>query len=208
MISQAHICCSSYPQDWPPVLLHHHFLRAADHQPNHYAIVCGHENWTYGHFSERAHHYAGALYQAGLRPGDRLIIQSDPCPQALALLAACSIFGVIFVPVSPEAPTEWLTHISESAQPSAIIHQTLDHATWKWQEAPTGGFERDNLCLNGRVPIHGRSRSGPVLESDTAYIIFTSGTTGRPKGIMISHRAVLAFSARWSTTATYLQTTV
>ncbi|MZF84756.1 amino acid adenylation domain-containing protein [Streptomyces sp. SID5643] len=143
---------------------------------------------TYRELRAAAERYAADLDRYGLGIGDRVMIVSDTSAQAVALVLACSSRGLPFVPVSPETPAERRATIARLAEPALCL---------------TAGHDPENTVGRGRfgpegievgLPPEPRTRHrSEVTPTDTAYIIFTSGTTGRPKGVVMSHRAVVSF---------------
>jgi len=175
-------------------LLHHFLLRHAEERADRPAVVSRTLTLSYAELAARADALAGQLAGWGVEPGDRVVLGLDPSPDALALLCACSMVGAVFVPVGPEAPEGRFLAIAERvdavllvAEPSAGP-QRGEGTGWVRAELGDGALR---FAEERRVP------PGPVrLETtgrDLAYLIFTSGTTGEPKGIMMSHAAVLAF---------------
>ncbi|WP_370468501.1 Pls/PosA family non-ribosomal peptide synthetase [Streptacidiphilus sp. P02-A3a] len=116
---------------------------------------------------------AAALAGRGIGPGDRVGVRipSGTAGLYLAVLGVlCS--GAAYVPVDVDDPDERAEAIWADAGVCAVL-------------GPDGG------CLPGPAPAGGRSR--PPVPADDAWVIFTSGTTGRPKGVAVSHRSAAAF---------------
>jgi len=178
----------SYPPNWPPVLLHHHLLQYAKITPN--AIAIAPANWTYQKLANYSYEYAEILNNSGLGAGERILLELDPSPEAIALYTACSLLGLVFIPVSPETPKPRIQQILTITEARLHIRTQPGDPN---PEILQGILENQTLKINGNIPMSERSPKAPVLETDLAYIIFTSGTTGQPKGIMITHRAILAF---------------
>ncbi|MFB7465293.1 AMP-binding protein [Streptomyces sp. NPDC056224] len=181
----------------PATLLHEFMLAAARTAPDSPAVwEAGPDGsarvLTYRQLERRAHDYALTLDSLGLDIGDRVILESDNSAAAVAVLLACSMLGLTFIPVSPEVPTPRLLAIAATAEP-ALHLQTADG---KREEVPesigTARFGPDGITVE-RAPAPRTRHRREAVGTDAAYMIFTSGTTGRPKGVVMSHRGVLSF---------------
>ncbi|MEM9276823.1 MAG: AMP-binding protein, partial [Cyanobacteria bacterium P01_F01_bin.143] len=185
----------NYPEDWQPVLLHQYLLQYAQITPDAAAIISANCQWSYQDLSHYSYIYADILANCGLAHGDRIVLELDPSPQAIALIAACSLLGLVYVPVSPENPPERVKQILEitGAKLHVVGSSEKDIGIVNSPQGLQGWLEGNALNIQGRLLEKFHSRKSCVLESDLAYIIFTSGTTGIPKGIMMTHRATLSF---------------
>ncbi|MGV9980936.1 D-alanine--poly(phosphoribitol) ligase [Micromonospora wenchangensis] len=147
---------------------------------------------SYRQLAQRVDGYAAALDELGLDIGDRVILESDTSPTAIAVFLACSSLGLTFIPVSPETPAQRLALIAEST--AAALHLQPVDGRREGVPAPLGTarFGPDGIQVE-RAPAHRTRHRRELVPTDPAYMIFTSGTTGRPKGVVMSHRGVLAF---------------
>lgn len=147
---------------------------------------------TYEQLEWRMSLYAIALDKLGLDIGDRVILETDNSASAVAMLLACSSLGLTFIPVSPEVPTPRLLSIIESAEPALHLQTTDGHRDAIPDQVGTARFGPDGVMVERR-PLPRIRHRREAVSTDAAYMIFTSGTTGRPKGVVMSHRGVLSF---------------
>ncbi|MQY14085.1 Dimodular nonribosomal peptide synthase [Streptomyces sp. RB5] len=192
------------PTQAPPAVVRHDaqrmhelLLAAARDTPDAPAVVepdgdGGRRVLSYGELERRVQDYAVALDALGLDIGDRVVIESDTSGPAVGLLLACSMLGLTFIPVSPEVPDQRLRSILDTARPALHAQREDGARTDLPDEVGTVRFGPGGITVERAPAARERHRRVPV-GTDAAYMIFTSGTTGRPKGVVMSHRGVLAF---------------
>ncbi len=153
------------------------------------------ETLTFGDVEVRANRTARALAARGLRAGDRLAVQLPNRLEFLDLFLACLKLGVIFVPVNVLYREREVGHIVGDAEPEAVV-TTSDLAPLV--PAGTPAWDVGVLAMEAEGERGGGAAEGvaPAIESRTAAaIVYTSGTTGRAKGAVLSH-GNLAANAR------------
>ncbi|MFI7322850.1 amino acid adenylation domain-containing protein [Streptomyces venezuelae] len=160
-------------------------VRAAPHTV---ALVAGAERLTYDELDRRANRLARALVDRGAAPGERVALCLRRTPDLVVSILAVLKTGAAYVPVDPGYPTARMAAILDDATPVTVVA----HA-----ECAAGlpGDHRDVLLLDER-PQDGQDDSGlgvTVSPHDVAYVLYTSGTTGRPKGVLIEHHSVVGF---------------
>ena len=149
----------------------------------------GWRGWTYSYsdVARMAGAFASKLRAHGLRKGDCVVIWSESRPGWIAALWGCLIEGVVLVPVEPQASSGLLGRIEQQVKPRVILLGDLVTGVDATSTIPVWllrDIEADvtHLTLT------------PILLSagETAEIIFTSGTTAEPKGVIMTHRNLAA----------------
>jgi acyl-CoA synthetase (AMP-forming)/AMP-acid ligase II len=153
---------------------------------------------TYGEFDERVNRTANLLASLGLSKGDRVAILSRNCPEYVEFYFANGRLGSVSVPLNFRlAPAELEYIINDSEAVALVVSaEYVDTIAEIRDRLPT---VRHFFCLEGpkedwidyAAAVSAAPASQPhadVHEDDLLYQMYTSGTTGRPKGAMISHR--------------------
>ncbi|MGG4551687.1 AMP-binding protein [Paenibacillus humicus] len=170
----------------------HDLLLNKSQNENKLAIISKDQEWTYSDLRNYSLKYYNQLKNLRIPVGERVILELEPCAQAIALIIACSMLGLPFIPVSPEVPLERLQTIVDQTDP--IIHiQSKEFQRNLSYKNTTKIIVSFNDLVFDETPINFTDFTTKLIEQDLAYIIFTSGSTGSPKGIMMSHRAVISF---------------
>ncbi|MFC4531323.1 amino acid adenylation domain-containing protein [Sphaerisporangium dianthi] len=138
--------------------------RAARLTPEAAAIACGADVVSYGELAERAGALAARLREAGVRPGDLVGVSMPRSPDAIVALVAVWTAGAGYVPLDPAYPAARRAAMASDAGVTHVI-------------TPDG--------INGTAAEHGGAG-----ERGVAYVLYTSGSTGAPKGVAVGHRAL------------------
>ena len=147
---------------------------------------------TYAGLDRRACQVASLLADQGVRGGDRVAILCRNRVAFFELLFGCAKLGAIMVPLNWRMPAEELDQLIEDAEPSLLFHGAEDAGTLRQlkRRLPAidldGEFER----LAEAAPIRPGRAQWPA--DGTWYLLYTSGTTGRPKGVIYTFRMALA----------------
>jgi malonyl-CoA/methylmalonyl-CoA synthetase len=153
---------------------------------------------SYGTLEEETARTAAFLVAQGLRPGDRVLSQVEKTPQVLILFLACVRAGLVFLPLNPAYRRNEVRYITGDAEPRAIIcrPESLDDyrslAAELGSSAPVAVLETLNERGEGSLTEKVASMAPEFATAtcgndDMAALVYTSGTTGRPKGAMITH---------------------
>ena len=157
------------------------------------------QHYTYGDLERESARYARFLIGLGLKPGDRVAVQIEKSPAALFLYLGCLRAGLIYLPLNPAYCAAEIEYYLDDAAPAAVICRPFDLAGMRELTRPRGLHHIYTLDADGQGTLVEtyRSLSGEfdtcnVAPDDTAVLLYTSGTTGRPKGAMITHANLAA----------------
>jgi malonyl-CoA/methylmalonyl-CoA synthetase len=162
--------------------------------------VPGRGAWSYDQLGEQVAWHSRALRATGVQPGDRVLVQAEKSPQFLLLYLACLHAGAVFVPLNTAYTEAELRHFALDSQPRLMVCDparaarlanvaqdcgarllTLDAAgAGSWMAAVAAGSGDGPARPGGDAPT-------PRTSDDLAAIVYTSGTTGRSKGAMLTH---------------------
>ena len=153
---------------------------------------------SYTGFLAMAARIAGHLAASGLRPGDRLAAQIAKSPEALALYAACAQAGVVFLPLNTGYTPNEVTYFLENSGASLALCEDAARDTLAPIAARLGA-QIATLNADGSGTLMEDAEAHPGTfdtaersEDDLAALLYTSGTTGRSKGAMLSQRNLLS----------------
>lgn len=142
--------------------------------------------YTYAELERRAHAYARLFAQHGARKGDRIIAWAPNQPEWVAAMFGAFITGAVLVPLDVRSAPEFVERIVGRVEPVLAF-------TGRSQAEQLARLEIPTIILEGaRPPTDGPFEGPPLSGEDLAEVIFTSGTTGDPKGVMLTHRNITA----------------
>ena len=143
-------------------------------------------NWTYRDLKRATARYAGYLKTEGVIRGDRVVVQVEKNASALAFYLACLQSGVVYVPVNTAATLDEIHYFVDDAQPSLVVLIDEGISTTIRSTHPVSVVDGDMLDkLSESAPLE--KEIVGLGDDDLAAILYTSGTTGRPKGAMLTH---------------------
>jgi long-chain acyl-CoA synthetase len=162
---------------------------AARRQPDKIALAVGGDTITYAQLDDRSRALAWRLLSDGIRPGDRLGVHWANSIECALLLFACFQAGIIVLPVNTRLKAAELTYIMQHAGAVAWFSQPMLAET-----ARTAAVELDRpLVIHSLLPEPKAEGDLPAPSpGSVAVIMYTSGTTARPKGVTHTHASLLA----------------
>lgn len=152
--------------------------------PDHAAIVCGEQFVTYGELWQRVNSVAAALVNLGVRRGDRVLVPAPSTAEFVVGYFAVHLIGAVAVLLDPSAPPARRQDHIQRSRPVLVLEEP--------DTVHRSGISR-SVSIRELIGHSDRqlfmSRPGP---DDLADLVFTSGTTGRPKGVRLTHRNLAA----------------
>jgi len=183
--------------------IHELFSKQAEHAPERLAVVDPNETWTYRELDRRSNQLANYLIASGIHPKDVIVIYAHRRSALVLALLGILKAGAAFVILDPAYPASRLVSYLRIARPRAWVHiEGAGELSQELRDYLTGL----DLCCRLTLP-NGKASSDrspwqdyssrdlglPIQADDPAYVAFTSGSTGEPKGVLCRHGPVTHF---------------
>ncbi|MBL8523224.1 MAG: acyl--CoA ligase [Betaproteobacteria bacterium] len=199
------------------MLLHHFFAETVAKFPDRIALVCDEQRYRYSELDAEIARVAGLLKARGVTHGDRVIIFLDNSVEFAVSVFAVLRLGAVFVPINPLTRQEKLTYVLNDSRARALVTQFSLRGAWQAAVESSSSLEiclvsnmpeghvLPDRCINYSTALDNDqivSLDSIATEHDLASILYTSGTTGHPKGVMLTHRNMVS---ALESVMTYLQ---
>jgi long-chain acyl-CoA synthetase len=144
------------------------------------------ERWTYKQIADAALRFGRGLQKRGIVKGDRVLLWGPNSGEWISVFFGCALQGVVVVPMDNGAAPEFVLRVSQQVK-AKLLACSREHAQ---SSIPTVILDEITDSLADASPL--RYEPVPLEPSDVIEIVFTSGTTAEPKGVVITHGNVLS----------------
>ncbi len=183
---------------------------SAQRHPEKLALVCGSQRLSYGEVERQSNALANELIALGLQRGDRVAICLENSVEAVIAIFAVLKAGAVFVIINPTTKAEKLAFVLDNSDAWALIasaakieasREVIGSLTKLHALIAVGvvaaGAAQDTRCIFGWKALAQSTRFvGPppkrCIDADLAALVYTSGSTGNPKGVMLTHLNMVA----------------
>ena len=167
-----------------PVSIPEVFARHVVRAPDSVALVCGERSWTYRELDESANRLANVLAGHGAGPGASVALLFPRSGEAIVAILAVLKAGAAYLPIDPAHPDSRIEFMVADAAPVAALTTT-------GLRSRLDGYDLFVVDVEDPVLETASSTAPPTsAPDDLAYVTYTSGTTGFPKGVAVTHHNV------------------
>ena len=195
-------------------LLHELLIESAGRGPDKTAAVCGDESISYGELDRLSNGLAAILRQNGIERGDRVGFFMPKAVASIVAIHGIMKAGAAYVPIDPDSPAARLSYILHNCAIKCLITSHKKRRVLEQVFSGSSTVERvifvddaggsplavpvPTISWAQVVDADGPGEPVAMTQDDLAYILYTSGSTGSPKGVMISHLNAMTF-VEWAT---------
>src|SRR2546421_3995328 len=168
------------------------------------AVVCGQTRYTWNEFEQRTAALARGLAALGVQHGDRVAVLMLNCHRYLELYYACARMGAVIVPLNIRLARPEIVFILNDSESKILVvdksfaplvagrdtFPTLEHVIYNRDETPQAMLNYEDVVSSGTQDKQNVDRE--MQDNDLAHLFYTGGTTGRAKGVMLSHKNIVS----------------
>src|ERR1043165_2520286 len=137
--------------------------------------------WSYERLVREAHRFALELEARGIKSGDRVLLRGDNSPEWAAAFWACCLLGAVVVPLDKHSTPEFIESVTKQTAAKTVL-----------TEAALSQLSRTDPVLDETARLRDISPPNDLTRESLVEIIYTSGTTSDPKGVVLTHGNILA----------------
>ena len=137
--------------------------------------------WSYERLVRAAHRFALELEARGIKSGDRVLLRGDNSPEWAAAFWACCLLGAVVVPLDKHSTPEFIESVTKQTAAKTVL-----------TEAALSQLSRTDPVLDETARLRDISPPNDLTRESLVEIIYTSGTTSDPKGVVLTHGNILA----------------
>lgn len=167
------------------------------------AVVCGETRYTWHDFDQRTDAFARGLATLGVQRGDRVAVLMLNCHRYLELYYACGRMGAVIVPLNIRLAQAEITFILNDSESKIFVVDstfapmasertavpTVERVIYSGDETPQAMLNYEDVVKKG---MNAKSADQEMRDDDLMGLFYTGGTTGRAKGVMLSHKNVMS----------------
>ncbi|MFF5032145.1 amino acid adenylation domain-containing protein [Nocardia salmonicida] len=144
---------------------------------------------SFGEFDSRVHRLARWLIDAGIRPETVVAVAMTRGIESIVAAHAVCRAGGVYLPLDPRSPAQRADRILGTSRTALVLTTAADG--FATDRAPVAHVEALDLSDFADTSVSDLDRLAPLLPRNAAYLLFTSGSTGEPKGVSVSHEAIV-----------------
>ncbi|KAG5217886.1 N-(5-amino-5-carboxypentanoyl)-L-cysteinyl-D-valine synthase [Trichophyton interdigitale] len=185
--------------EFPDATLHQQFELEVDRAPGKTAVVYEDVTLTYHELNERANWVAWQLKrEVGIKPDDLVALVLDKSEHMIVSILAVWKSGGAYVPIDPSYPEERIAYILQDTNAVTVIADPIYIPKVEKLTRPGVPIYPSDLATHNTGDWSSDNPPSTSINTNLAYIFYTSGTTGRPKGVMVEHHGVVNLQASLS----------